>query len=226
MLTAKTAGRTIAALLLAQMACGPIVNFVLMTPVLAAPGYLENAAAHATELRFAAVLGMAMGAVSIAIALVALPVFRRCSRRMAFAVLAIAVVGLAVSIVENIHLLSMLSLSQGYASAAVADRATLAALRTIVAAPRNWAHYIGLIVSGGFALALYGTLYRFALVPRLLAGAGMLAALLEIVGVGRPLFGYELAFPLLAPLGACHLALVLWLSVKGFAEREPSKQGD
>ena len=41
--TAKSAGRLIAALLLVQMIFGPVVNFALMGPVLAAPGFLEPA---------------------------------------------------------------------------------------------------------------------------------------------------------------------------------------
>ena len=34
--------------------------------------------------------------------------------------------------------------------------------------------------------------------------------------VAMPLFGHEVVFPLLAPLGLCQLALALWLLVKGF----------
>jgi hypothetical protein len=47
----------------------------------------------------------------------------------------------------------------------------------------------------------------------------LLAALLEIVAVAMPLFGRAVVFPMLAPLGLAHLALMIWLSTKGFAER-------
>ncbi len=37
-----------------------------------------------------------------------------------------------------------------------------------------------------------------------------------------PLFGQPVVFPMIAPLGLAHIALVLWLLVKGFAEHEPA----
>lgn len=44
-------------------------------------------------------------------------------------------------------------------------------------------------------LVLYGVLYRFALVPRVLAGFGLAAVLLQIVTVTMPLFGQRIARP-------------------------------
>ena len=65
MTTAKRAARTIAVLLLMQMAAGPIVNFVLLQPVLAAPGFLENAATHSLQIAVAVVIGLAMVAATV-----------------------------------------------------------------------------------------------------------------------------------------------------------------
>jgi hypothetical protein len=112
----------------------------------------------------------------------------------------------------------MLSLSQAYAIADPADSHLLQTLAVTVTSPRNWAHYLGLIFAGSFAGVLYAALFRFALVPRVLAAFGIFAALLEIIGVATPLFGHAVVFPMLAPLGLAHLALVIWLIAKGFAE--------
>jgi hypothetical protein len=215
----KSAARMIAVLLLLQMACGPIVNFMLLEPVLSRGVFLENAAAHSSQIGVAVLMGLAMSAFSVGIAIVVAPSFKRYSRGMALWLLALAIAGFALAAVENVNVLSMLSLSQAYAKADPADSHLFQTLAVTVASPRIWAHYLGLIFAGAFAFVLYGGLFRFALVPRALSAFGMIAALLEMIAVAMPLFGQGVDFPMLAPLGLAHLALVIWLIAKGFAER-------
>ena len=64
MTTAKNAGRMVAVLLLAQMLVSPIVNFALLLPLFKPPGFLEQAAAHATTVSVAAMLGIGAGVLS------------------------------------------------------------------------------------------------------------------------------------------------------------------
>ena len=59
------------------------------------------------------------------------------------------------------------------------------------------------------------------LVPRTLTVPGLLTAAMQITGVAMPLFGHDVVFPLLAPMGLAQLALALWLLVKGF-RRQPA----
>jgi len=218
----RRTGRTIAVLLLLQMAGGPVVNFVLLRQPLAMPGFLENAAAHSFEIGVAVLIALAMSAFSVGIAITAWPVLRRHSPAMALWLLAIAIAGLSAAVVENVNVLSMLSLSQAYANAGATDAHGFEMLAAAAASSRKWAHYLALMTAGGFAFVLFGTLFRFALVPRVLAGFGIVAALLEIIAVAMPLFGYRIVFALLAPLGLAYLALMLWLIVKGLSERQPS----
>lgn len=56
-------------------------------------------------------------------------------------------------------------------------------------------------------------------VPRALAGLGLVAMILQMTAVGMPLFGHDVIFPLLAPLGLCQLLLAVWLLSKGFRPR-------
>ncbi|HEV7490958.1 MAG TPA: DUF4386 domain-containing protein [Rhodanobacteraceae bacterium] len=218
MQTARNAGRTIAALLLVQMPSAAVVNFVLFKSMFGPPGYLEAASAHALDIRLGVVLGLVMQSLGIGIALAALPVFRRYSEAMALGVLALTIVGMSVAIVEYIHVLSMLSFSQAYANAGGTNVELFKTMGPEVASMRNWAHFTGLIIAGSFAFLLYGTLFRFALVPRVLAGFGMIAAALQMTSVGMPLFGQSVVFPMIAPLGLAHLALALWLIFKGLAD--------
>jgi hypothetical protein len=221
-MTDRNASLTIAALLMSQMVLGYTVNFVFLAPLFGPPGYLETAAPHALDVRIGVVLGLVMHGLALGIAIIAWPIFRRHSRAMASWLLALATVGLAAGVLEEVNVMSMLSLSQTYANDAGAHADLFRILGPAVASSRNWAHYTGLIVAGGVALTLYLTLFRFALVPRLLAGFGILAVLSQLASVTRPLFGEPVVFPMLAPLGIAHLALVIWLVAKGFAERPAS----
>jgi hypothetical protein len=212
----RTAGRIIAVLILVQMVSGALINFVLEAPLFGAPGFLVNAAPHASRIALSAVLGLAAGALALGIAITAYPVFRQYSQAMALWFVALSVAGLSVAAVENMNVMSMLSLSLEYAKANAAAQDQLQALRVVVASSRNWAHYIGLIIAGSTIFVMYAVLYRFALVPRALAAFGLAAVVLQLVAVAMPLFGQGIVFLLLAPLGLSQLALALWLILKGF----------
>jgi hypothetical protein len=218
--SAKGVGRTIGALMLVQIVTAPVVNFALLRSVTRPPGFLASAAASALEVRLAALLLVVAGVLTVAVAAVALPIFRRHSERMAFGLLALGAVNLSTVVAESVGLLTMVSLSQEYARAGAPDDLFRAAA-VIVRSARNWAHFVNLLVAGGGVLVLYGILYRFALVPRVLAAFGLAAGLLQIAGVTMPLLGYPMVFAMLAPLGLSHLILMLWLLAKGLAERAP-----
>jgi hypothetical protein len=218
MRTHHASARAIAGLLLLQMVGGPILNFVLMGRITAAPGFLAHAAGLPVHVGLAALLGMALGAASVGIAIAAWPVLRRHGEAAALWLFAFAVASLALTAVEAGTVLSMRSLGEAY-HAAGADAGAQRALAGVVAAARRWAHYTNLVVVGGMACVLYLSLLRHALVPRMLAGFGVLGALAMLATVSLPLFGGHIVFPLLAPLGVAHLALVAWLLAKGFAGR-------
>jgi len=212
------AGRLIGALILAQMVGGFVVNFVLAAPLAAGPGSLANAAANAPQIASSVFVGVAVSALALAIAIIAYPLLRPRSQAMALWFLALAIVSLAVGVIEQTTVRSLLSLSETYAQASsTGEREQLQGLRVVVASARNWTHYIGLIIAGSTLFVFYAALFRFALVPRVLAALGLAAVLLQIVAVSMPLFGHAIVFPLLAPLGVCQLLLAIWLIAKGFS---------
>jgi hypothetical protein len=213
----KRAGRAIGVMFLAQMTAAFVVNFVWLAKVFATPGFLVNAAAHPSLMGLSALLGIAAGSLSVAVAITAFPVFRQHNQTWALWFFALAVAGFSAAVVENVNLMSLLSLSEAYAKASEVDRQLFQPLRGVVASARNWAHFLGLIVSGSSLLVFYSALYRFALVPRVLAACGVIAVLFQLTSVGMPLFGHEVVFPMLAPLGICQLLLSFWLIVKGLA---------
>ena len=222
------AGRIIGVLIIIQMVGGVMVNFVLEAPLFGTPGFLVNAASHSQQIGLAVVLGLILEASWVGIAITAFPVFYQRSRTMALWFFALAVVVLAVAVVENAAVMSMVSVSQAYAKASAAQREQLETVRVVVASARNWPHFLARIFDGLTLFVLYAVLYRFALIPRVLAGFGLIAVILQVAGVGMPLFGHDVIFPLLAPLGLSQLILAVWLLTKGFRGQpglEPASPG-
>jgi uncharacterized protein DUF4386 len=214
---ARRASRVIGALILTQMVGGVLVNFVLTAPLFGEPGFLVNAAPHSRQIGVSILVGLAVGAIWVAIAITALPVFRQYSEALALWLVALAVVNLSLAAVENMNVMSMLSLSEAYARAGAAGHDQFQALRGVVASARNWAHIVARIFDGGTLFVLYAILYRSALVPRALAAFGLVAVMLQVTAVAMPLFGHSVVFPMLAPLGVSQLVLASWLFAKGFS---------
>jgi hypothetical protein len=214
--TAKRAGRIIGVLIIVQMVGGGMVNFTLEAPLFGAPGFLVNAASHSQQLGLAALFGLVTEALWVGIAITAFPIFGRRTQTMALWFIALAVVILAVAVVENAAVMSMVSLSEAYAKASAAEREQFQIIKIVVASARNWAHYLARIFDGGAIFVFYVVLYRFALVPRALAGFGLIAVMLMVTAVAMPLFGHDVVFPMLAPLGLSQLILAVWLIAKGF----------
>lgn len=221
MSSAKTIGRTMGVLLLLQGVIGATVNFGLLgAAITGPPGFLINAAENPTRMSLAVLLMIGAGFVSIGLSTTAFPLFRRYSSRAALAYVAISGAGLALAAVEAATIMSMLTLSHEYAKASADDVRQFEISGTVVRFARYWAHYTHLLVGSGTLFLVYTTLYRFALVPRMLAGLGAASVLLQMTGLTMPFFGYRVNFYLLAPMGVCHLILAVWLMAKGFGESE------
>jgi hypothetical protein len=209
-------GRIVGALIIAQMAGSYTVNFVLTAPLFGSPGFLEAAAPNAQQIAVSALLGIALGAIWLAIAITVYPIVQARSQRLALVLFALASVCFAISVVEHMNVMSMLSLSEAYARAGAAEREQFQLLKGVVSTSRNWAHFTQLILSGCTMFVFYSTLIRFRLVPRALPALGLVAVLMQITSVAMPYFGRSVSFPMLAPLGISQLLLALWLLAKGF----------
>lgn len=220
----KSAGRIVGVLIALQIVGGIVGNFTLTAPVFAAPGFLVNAATHPLNLSLSALVGIATGVILLGVTITVFPIIRRHSESLALWLFAFSVANFAVGVMEQIALLSSQTLSIAYTGAAAPDEVLFQALRGVVAAARNWAHYVHLVITGATLFIFFGALCRHALVPRVLAAFGMVTALLQMTGVAMPLFGREVAFPLLAPFGLAMVATAAWLLIKGFSDREPALQ--
>ena len=214
---AKAAGRTVGALVFLHLVLGMMLPFMLIDTIRNA-GFLAHAAAMANQVRAAVLLLFVGSALEIAITVAAWPVLRRYTSAMALWLLALSVAAFSLQAVDNAHLLSIVSLSQEYAKAGPASTDLFQALALVAFSARKWAHYSFLLVAVVWMFLLFAALFRFRLVPRVLAGYGMAAALLQIGGVTMfALFGNP-PQTLVAgtPLAPAYLGLAGWLMVKGF----------
>jgi hypothetical protein len=217
--TERTIGRRLGGLLLAHLAAGLMVPYILLRPAIMPPGFLESAAGVAAQVRAAVLLMFVGSAVAVGISIAALPVFRRYSQAMAFWLATLAAVNFALQAVDSGAVLSLLSISQQYTEAGAADGALYQAVAAAVGPIRRWTHYTHLLVLGSWIFVLHAILLRFALVPRLLAAVGLIATVSQIVGVTlRAMLGYPGVGPMAMPLGVTYVALAVWLMVKGFPE--------
>jgi hypothetical protein len=214
---AKRVGRIIGMLLFVQLV-GLTVPFILLLP-LATTGFLETAAGLASQIRVAVLLLFANGAVTIGIAIAAFPVVRESGLRMALGLLAASVLWFAMQAVDNAHILSMLSLSQRYAEGGASNAELFGALGALARSSRRWAHYTELLVIEAWFLVFYGLLFRLSLIPRLLAGFGLMMVIVHAAGITLPVFtGYGSMPTLGFALALSHLSVGGWLVAKGFDE--------
>jgi hypothetical protein len=225
MVPEKRVGRVVGLLLLLHFVAALVVPYILLDRALAQP-FLVNAGSHAALVRTAVILFMLGAALVLAVAIAAWPVFRVHTERLGIAFMAIAVANASLQLVESGTLLTMLSLSEQFATRAAADATVLQAAGAAAQTARRSAHYTQLLTVVTWLFVLYLILWRTALVPRLVAAAGILTTLLQIAGVpARAILGYGPVMAMAMPLAPVHLVSALWLIVKGFGATVRRKQG-
>jgi hypothetical protein len=219
MRSAKSTGRIIGMLLFLQLA-GLIVPFVLLHPLTTGPkNYLVDAVGSSSQIKLAVVLLFANCGLTIGITIAAFRVFRQYSDALALWLLAASVIMFLLQAVDNVHVLSMLSLSQQYAQAGGKDE-LFQTLAAVVGSTRRWAHFTELLAIDCWIFLLYSILYRFAVVPRALAVFGLITVMLHFTGIPlRGFLGYDLVTLMGVPMALSHITLATWLVAKGFDER-------
>jgi hypothetical protein len=213
--SAENPGRLIGVLLFLQLA-GLIVPFVLLHPLTTGPqGHLANAAGASSAIKVAVFLLFANCTLTIGISIAAFRTFHRHSEAMALWLLAASVIMFLLQAVDNVYVLSMLSLSWEYARAGGPDD-LFRALAAAVGSTRKWAHTTELAAIDAWIFLLHGILYRYALVPRPLAAFGLITAVLHFTGIPLQSFlGRGLVMPMGVPMAVSHLALAAWLVARG-----------
>jgi hypothetical protein len=223
MLSERGRGRLVGGLTILQLV-GLIVPFVLLLPIVTPPGaHLADAAASSTRIRAGVLLLAVNGLVTIGISIAVWPALRRTGEALALWLVVLGTLMLGVQVVDNIHILSMLSLSQAQ-TAAVAAGASLREVATAASTTRRWAHLSELLVIDAWILVFYLGLIRARALPRLLSAFGLLTVAAHFVAIPLPGF---LGLPAVAeagmPMALSHVATAGWLVARGLGvPRAPS----
>ncbi len=196
----------------------PVYTEVGMMRSVIGPDFLTNAAGSATQVRAAVLLTFVLGGLTLAAALVAWPVLRRHSERMALLFLSLGVAGLAAQAVEAAATRDMVSMSLLYAKPD-APKELFGPLGALARSTWTSTHFMNLAFGHVKAFVFFFIVFRFALVPRVIGGLGIAATLLSMTAATIPLLGYPFSYALIGPAGLMQIVLSLWLTVKGFAVR-------
>jgi hypothetical protein len=191
------------------------VGALLVTSVTGDEGFLATVPAHHGVLVVGALLMLANTALDIGKAVLFFPVIERWGRRTALAYLGTMVFEVAMMAVGVLALLMLVPLADQAASGRL-DAGTAQSLGSLAVDGNELAYQVGQLSLGFGAMFLAYLLFRTRLVPRALAGLGVVGYATHMLGAAFELFGVHISMWLLIPGGIFEVTLGVWLLVKGF----------
>ncbi len=212
-------GRAVGAAMAGGFVIELVSNFQLQAPVLGGGAYLQTAGRHPLAVGSLVLLGLLAGLLSLFAAAVFARLYLRQWPLLVWFGMALTTVALTASLVELSSFHAMRVLSEQYLAAGADAGSRFDLPATVVRLMRGGLHFSTKTLEGFEVLTTFVLLWCVRGVPRWLAGAGVAASLLQMVAVARPLFGMEVVFPLLAPLGLVYLVTFIWLLVKGLPDQ-------
>ena len=219
MISAKRTGRTVGLLLLLHLLTGLMVPYILLQPLSRPRTFAESSLANPLQVRLAVMMLFVGGALTIVIAITAMPLFRKSSYALALWLFGLAIANFALQGGEIAGYMSLFTFSQSYISANPADLGMYELVGATVRSAWKWIHYTHLLIMVAWIFSLGVMLGRSALAPRILGVLLVITSVLQITGITLPQFlGYRSPNPMAMgmPLGFVYLALSIWLMVKGF----------
>ena len=187
---------------------------ILVTSVVDGPDFLAGVGSQKTTLALGAFLMIATTAVDIGKAVFFFPVLERHGKRTAVAYLATMVFEMAMMTVGVLALLMLIPLAD---EADQLGHDAAQALGSLAVDTNETAYQIGQLSLAFGCLFLCALLFRTGLVPKWLAGWGLIGYLLHMAGAAAEIFGAPISLVLLIPGGIFEVTLAIWLLIKGFA---------
>lgn len=220
----KSVGRLVGILLLAQMVM-MAAGFIVLKPGIGTD-YLEAAGLVEGRVRVAVLLLMAASAVALMISVAAYSVIREHCRRLAVALVAVSVIWVVMQLIDNVFVMSMLGLSKKFLASAGANAEIFNVVGAELRLSRSAAHYTTLLAVDAWFAVFFATLFRFRMVPRVIAGIGLVTIAAHIVGIPMSHF---IGFPVFMPVGygiaASYLLVGGWLVARGFPAGSQEAEG-
>lgn len=210
----KTA-RIIGVLFLLIFAIGVTMYQFLQSPLFA-DDFLTATSANANEIIISTLLGIISSILSIVIAVLLLPIFKKYSIRLAFTYVAFCILYFVAMFVDNISVLSLLDLSKAYVENGSVDTESFKLMGMLLYERHAWTHYLALLLSCFPVFILFYTMYVSRLIPKVISMFGILAVLLMCIEIVCSIFGNGISMNMMLPMALVQLTLPIWLLIKGF----------
>lgn len=191
-----------------------------LAPALTGADYLIQLSAHADLVAEGMLAKIVSTFAGVGIAIAMYPIMKRANAGLALGSVVFRTLEAAFYMVGIVSLLALLKLSQQFAAAGVADRASLQAIGDSLVSVRLWAAPL----LGVFAFCVGSFMYNYLffqsrLIPRWLSGFGIAAITSLTIACMLSLFsGNRITsyIPLASPIFVQELVLAVWLIIKGF----------
>ena len=197
---------------------GPLLATPL-TPARTGTDYLTLFSEHTNQAAGGVLLWIISAFTGAGIAIAMYPVLKQQNAGLALGSVIFRALEAAFYLVERVCLLSLLTLSQQFRIAGVADRTVLQAIGNLLVSVDGHAALVAVFAFCTGALMYYYLLFQSQLIPRWLSGFGIVAIILLFAACGLALFSGNLItsyISLAAPIGLQEMVLGVWLIVKGF----------
>jgi hypothetical protein len=210
---------SIAAGTLFIVATASVVAADAVRPALTGTDYLGVVADHPTRLAVAALLYLAAAGTSVGIAVALYPVLRTVDAALALGSVVFRTIEAVFYTAAVVSLVSILPLARQLTAATADERGLRRVLADSLVSQRDNATLAALFAFSTGALLYYLPLYRARLVPRWLAGWGIVGVLLMLTACVLALFSAGTVtghWPLVLPIAVQEIVLAIWLLVRGF----------
>jgi hypothetical protein len=187
-----------------------------------ASNYLTSVAANGNQIIFGAFLTLLSGLVSASIAIVLYPLLHRYSEGLALGSVGFRIIEGVLYIVGAIFILLVLAVSQEFVTSGIPHASYFQTLGVVFLTGYHWVSFVGGSIAFSLgALLYYVIFYQTRLIPRWLAGWGLVGAILCIVAsllvmfrLIAPLSTFQVV--LILPIAVQEMVLAVWLLVRGF----------
>ena len=211
----KNTGRIVGLFFLLVFVIGIIVYQFLQGPVLFSDDFLTSTSENSNKIIVSILLLFLSGIISVVIAAILLPIFKKYSITLAFLYVAFSILSFIAISIDNISVLSMLELSLEYSKNETENSDLLNILGSVFYKKHWWSHYLSLLISCFPVFILYYVLFISKLVPKFISIVGILAVILMFIEILCSIFGQSISMNMLLPIGLIQLFLPLWLIFKG-----------
>ncbi len=203
-------------------AVASVIGLLLYDPILNGADYLIRGSEHANKVKLGAIFELITVVTVIGTATTMFPILRKYNETIALWHLCFRFLEAIAITVGIISVLSLLTLSQEFASAGALDTASYQASGTLLKAVHDWTAWLGPSFLLGINTMMYSYIfYKSKLVHRFIPILGMtgaalifLQALLVMFGVIEQFSGWGAITAL--PVAANEITLAVYLLVKGF----------